>query len=457
MQQKKLLQISKFMSTTVVEDRFAVEKQRFLDLFEKHGAATGAVHPLQEYQQRAIRQAGALSFPTRRDEEWKYTSINRIVQQEYQLGEQVAVSADALSPFIPEGLDAHLIVFVNGVYQPQLSDEKTLPKGMSVLKLEDALDSDQFGTVARGELEKMLTEREDIFLSLNLAFSQHSLFFHTAKNTQAERPVYILHLAAPGGTPIYNSHLNIFVAEESSEFTVIEGQFQLPGTSGVYFNNLANRALVRPNAHVHHYCLQNEGEQGFVINNTDAAHDRDSTFNNYTIDLGGRIVRNNLNTVHLGSNLTTNYYGIYFGNGEQHIDNHTFLDHAVPHCQSNELYKGIVTDKARGVFNGKVLVRQDAQKTNAFQQSSSLVLSNKAQMDSKPQLEIFADDVRCSHGATIGQLDEDSVFYLRSRGMSDAAARAMLQFAFIGEVLGHFPNQAVSTFGAKMIAEKFGA
>ena len=161
------------------------------------------------------------------------------------------------------------------------------------------------------------------------------------------------------------------------------------------------------------------------------------------MDLGGKMVRNNLSTELLDSNTETNYYGIYLGLDKQHIDNQTFIDHAVPHCQSNELYKGILSDKARGVFNGKVLVRQDAQKTNAFQQNSSLVLSNDAVMDAKPQLEIYADDVKCSHGATIGQLDESSIFYLKSRGLSEVQSRNLLQKAFVGEVVENFKNETI--------------
>lgn len=444
------------MSTTITQGRYTEEKQQFAQLFEQEAAANQQpAHPLDEYRQQAIEQLDTLAFPTRRDEEWKYTSVNRLLQPQYQLGQLPKLSQADIQPFLPEGLDAHLIVFVNGQYSAELSSPKELPAGMTVIPMREALDSDRFGAIAREQLDNMLNGREDIFLSLNLVFSQHSLFLHSSKGVVCQTPIYVLHLAAPGEAPVFNSHLNVAVAEANSEFTYIEGQFELPGAAGTYFNNFANRVLVGDNAQLHHYCIQQEGSEGFAINNVEAAQGRDSTFYNYTLDLGGRLVRNNLNTLHTGSNATTNYYGIYFGKGEQHIDNHTFIDHAVPHCQSNELYKGIVTDKARGVFNGKVMVRQDAQKTNAFQQSSSLVLSNQAQMDSKPQLEIFADDVRCSHGATIGQLDEDSVFYLRSRGMNDEQARTMLQRAFLGEVLDFFNNEPLRDMAEGLLAAKF--
>ena len=285
--------------------------------------------------------------------------------------------------------------------------------------------------------------------------ARHGLFIHVAKNAVIEKPVYLIHLAAPGETPTFSSYLNIAIAEQSSEASFIEGLFELPGAEGTYFNNLVNRFRVKPNAHIHHYRLQQEGREGFLISNADVEQDGDSTFSSYAIDLGGRLVRNNLVTTLNNPGTGTNFYGVYFAKGEQHIDNHTFIDHAVPHCISNELYKGILTDKAHGVFNGKVMVRRDAQKTNAFQQNSSLVLSDKAQMDSKPQLEIFADDVRCSHGATIGQLDESAVFYLRSRGLSDDQARFMLQQAFLEEVIEFMKLEPVRAFAEQLILEKF--
>lgn len=444
------------MSTSVAQDRYAEEKQQFRDLFNKTEAANQEpAHPLDEYRQRAMQLAEQLDFPTRRWEEWKYTSVNRLLQPDYQIGQLQPIEHSTITNFLPEGLDAHLLVFINGRYSEALSQATELPAGMTVMPLREAMDSDRFGKIARAQLDHILEEQEDIFIALNTAFSQHSLFLHSDKNVICEKPVYILHLSANASTPVLNNHANIAIAETGSQFTYIEGQFEMPGAQGAYFNNIFNRIVAKSNAHIHHYCLQQEGVEGFVINNVDAEQERDSTFSNYTLDLGGRLVRNNLNTLHKGSNLTTNYYGVYFGKDKQHIDNHTFIDHAQPHCQSNELYKGIMTDRARGVFNGKVMVRQDAQKTNAFQQSSSLVLSNKAEMDSKPQLEIFADDVKCSHGATIGQLDEKSVFYLRSRGLTDTQARAMLQHAFIAEVLDYFPHAPIRDFAEALITLKF--
>ncbi|MEZ4986446.1 MAG: Fe-S cluster assembly protein SufD [Saprospiraceae bacterium] len=267
-------------------------------------------------------------------------------------------------------------------------------------------------------------------------------------------PIHCLYITTSTGQA-HHCHPQHFVkAAAGSQLTILESFHDLEEATPSFIN-AATHIEVAANAHLHYYRLQGAGRESLVVNNTIVRQHRDSVFSHYALDLGGKVVRNNLAATHLDSNLETHYYGVYFGNGNQHIDNQTFIDHAMPHCQSNELYKGIMTDYARGVFNGKVTVRQDAQKTNAFQQNSSLVLSANAIMDTKPQLEIFADDVRCSHGATVGQLDESSVFYLRSRGLSPANARRLLQEAFLGEVVDNMPHEAIRTYAHQLITDKF--
>lgn len=444
---------------TAVQDRYTDVKERFQHLFEAQHAQLNrqASHPYHQFRKEAMKRMEGLSFPSRRDEEWKYTSVNRLLQPEYQLGTPADVSEGQLRPFLIEGLDAIRLVFINGAFREELSDIGKLPEGLAVMSLADALANAEYSGAMQRQLDSLMEGQQDPFMVLNAAFARHGLFIHVAKNAVIEKPVYLIHLAAPGNTPTFSSYLNIFVAGQSSEVSFVEGLYELPGAEGTYFNNLVNRFRIKANAHVLHYRIQQEGREGFLVSNADVEQDGDSTFSSFAVDLGGRLVRNNLATTLNNPGTGTNFYGLYFANGEQHIDNHTFIDHAVPHCQSNELYKGILDGKARGVFNGKVLVRRDAQKTNAFQQNSSLVLSPTAQMDSKPQLEIFADDVRCSHGATIGQLDETAVFYLRTRGLPDAQARAILQHAFLEEVLGFMKLGPVKDFAEQLIHKKFKA
>jgi len=288
---------------------------------------------------------------------------------------------------------------------------------------------------------------------MNRAFAKHGFLIETEANTSEEIPFHFIYINTKGNESHF-THPQLFVnASRSSHLTIIES-YHSTDQEAVYFNNAANCIHVGKNAKVDHYRLQYESKSAYQINNTIVSQERDSEYSNYAADLGGKIVRNNLSSELLDSGTQTNYYGVYLGLNKQHIDNQTFIDHAMPHCQSNELYKGILTDKARGVFNGKVLVRQDAQKTNAFQQNSSLVLSNDAVMDAKPQLEIYADDVKCSHGATIGQLDENSVFYLKSRGLNDEAAKNLLQKAFLGEVVSEFKIEAIRRSVLSKIEDK---
>ncbi len=445
------------MSTVAVQDRYADVKQRFQELFEAQQVKLNGQRsqPYHQFRDKAIKQLDGLRFPTRRDEEWKYTSVNRVLQPDYQVGTPAKITAGQLEPFLMKGLDCYLLVFVNGRYEESLSKVGQLQEGLTITDIASALADEKHGEVVQNQLDSLTEGQEDPFMILNSAFARHGLFIHTKANAVVDKPIYILHLAAPGETPTFSNLLNIVVTDRSSEVSLIEGFFELPGAEGTYFNNLVNRFRVRPNAHAHHYRIQNEGREGFLISNSDVEQDGDSTYSFHTIDIGGRLVRNNFVATLNNPNISTNLYGAYFANGEQHIDNHTFIDHAVPHCVSNELYKGILTGRARGVFNGKVMVRRDAQKTNAFQQNSNLVLSDHAQMDSKPQLEIFADDVRCSHGATIGQLDETAVFYLRSRGLTDSQARGMLQFAFLAEALENMNLEPVREYAEQLIHAKF--
>lgn len=412
-------------------------------------------HPLHRIRKTGMSRLEQQAFPTRRDEEWKYTSVNRVLQPEYQEGQDVTLTANDVEAFLVPDLEAHLMVFVNGIFQQELSSQEAFAEGLTVTDIASALTHEQHGTAVEAQLHQLLLEEGDAFRSLNAAFIRGGLFVHVAAGKTIEKPIYCLHLAAPGDQPVMGNHTKLVQLERNSELTIMEAYFELPGAEGTYFNNVASHFKVAQNAHAHHYRIQQEGAAAFVISNIDITQERDSTYSSYLLDLGARLVRNNLNAVHLDEGITTNYYGAYFGNDKQHIDNHTFIDHAQPHCQSNELYKGILTDSAKGVFNGKVMVRRDAQKINAFQQNSSLVLSDKAVMDTKPQLEIYADDVRCSHGATIGQLDEAAVFYLRSRGLSDAKARAMLQHAFISEAIEPMKHEAVLHYAEQLIAQKF--
>ena len=439
------------------QDNNQAIKQRYNDLFQLfenslNGASKLKAHTL---RQNAIKQLGELSFPSRRDEDWKYTSVTRIIEPAYQLGIPFEIEENQVNSAAVQGLEGIRLVFTNGVLDTKLSNFENLPDGLTIMRLDEAIMSEQFGAEAQSVLTDTQGANSNAFVAINSAFARNGIFIHAAKNKAIDQPIYLMHFNS--GQPekeMFTTPRIVGIAAQSSELTIVEHFIGM--SEHVYFSNSVNRFHVARNGHLSYYKLQQEGFGGYQVTNSVAHQERDSTFSAYTIDLRSRITRNNLSAILKDSGTATNMFGVYLPTKDQHIDNQTFIDHAFPHCNSNELYKGVIKDKARGVFNGKVLVRQDAQKTNAFQQNSSLVLSEKAVMDTKPQLEIYADDVRCSHGATIGQLDEASVYYLKARGLTDDQARAMLQSAFVGEVIEKIPNDSIRAFVEAAVQIKLG-
>lgn len=444
------------MSTALLEKQSATV-MHFQQLFqEKEQQLNGhANEPLPSLQRLAMERLVKTPFPTRRDEDWKYTATTRILAPAYAPGKGVELASEHVTAANIVCLDAYILVFVNGEFSAKHSQMYGLPPEMTLWPIKDALKDDRFRPTIEAQLYKEEDTTQNAFEYLNMAFGNAGHFIHVPKNVVVEKPIHFLYITETEDQAVFTHPQIVISLERNAELTIIEHYTGDVKKDQAYFTNVANRFHLAENANLKHYRIQDESVQAFHVNNTRVRQQRTSTYSGYLVDLGARIVRNNLGAVLKDQATQTNFYGMYFGRGEQHIDNQTFIDHAFPHCESNELYKGIVNDKASAVFNGKVLVRKDAQKTNAYQQNSSLVLSPKAVVDSKPQLEIFADDVKCSHGATIGQLDESSVFYLRSRGLSDAQARSLLQHAFLKEVLEFMPEEKVINASEELISEKF--
>ncbi|MEO1518562.1 MAG: Fe-S cluster assembly protein SufD [Bacteroidota bacterium] len=438
---------------TAVQDKFAAIKANYKQLFDQLEDRLNGYkdHPLHQLRRQAIDQLATLNFPGRKNEDWKYTPVTRMLQPSYKTGTAISVSDELLQAQSFEDLDVHLLVFSNGQLDETRSQIGELPEGVILSSIATALEGPQ-ADKANKVLEQW-AKSTDAFAALNMAFADKGVFAYIPANVRMNKPVYMLHVNDGNEAPFFSHPQRIIVAERGSESHFIE-RYVSPEDS-VYFTNALTHIELGANGKLDHYKIQQESVQAFQVNQVDVLQERDSTYSSYAVDLGGRMVRNNLRTHLQSSGTMTNFYGVYLAKGEQHLDNQTFIDHAFPHCDSNELYKGVIDDKARGVFNGKVIVRQDAQKTNAFQQNSSLVLSQKAVMDTKPQLEIYADDVKCSHGATIGQLDEESIFYLRSRGLNKEQARSLLQQAFLKEVVENMKIDSIRTVVEKLISEKF--
>jgi Fe-S cluster assembly protein SufD len=405
--------------TTLTVDHYS-------DLFAKRSFA-GVPAWLPPLQRAAQSRFAELGFPGRNDEEWRNTDIRPIAEIPFQPAVDSPISGDLAADFQFEGLPQ--IVFVDGRYAPELSTIAHLPGGAKVVSLSEAFRSD--AALLEPHLGRYAEFEREPFTALNTALFNEGAFVYIPRGVVVEQPIHLLYLASQHHAAIHPRTL--IVAEENSQATLVESY---GGSEGqVYFTNAVTEVVLGENAHVDHYKLQRESEDAFHIAMMNVSLKRASNFASHSMTFGGAITRNDVRAVLGAENIECTLNGLYLANGRRLVDNHTSIDHAMPHCNSHEIYKGILDDRARGVFNGKIFVRQDAQKTDAKQTNRTLLLSEDAQINTKPQLEIFADDVKCTHGATIGQLDANQLFYLRCRGIPLQDARALLVYAFASDIV----------------------
>ncbi|MEK6552711.1 MAG: Fe-S cluster assembly protein SufD, partial [Bacteroidota bacterium] len=388
---------------------------------------------LHDIRKNALNSLAELSFPTNRNEEWKYTNVAPILKHNF-IPAMISIvpkfRKEEIKPFLFKDFDYHLIVFINGLFAEELSEIGNLPKGVVV---------DGLNRITKNNPDSIskyinnLSKIDNAFNALNTAYSYDGLVVIVPDGTILEKSIQVLYLNSSKDDLVLSLPRNLIIAGKNSQVSVITN-YRGYGDK-IYFSNIITEVYAGENTIVDLYKIQNENDESFHIEKVQAIQKKSSIFNHYNITFGGAIVRNDINTLHDDQNIETHYYGLYLAHGKQHIDNHTFVDHAKPNCMSNELYKGILDDNSRGVFNGKIIVRRDAQKTNAYQQNKTILLSKTATIDTKPQLEIFADDVKCSHGATVGHLDDTSEFYIRSRGVPQELAKSMLIRAFANDVI----------------------
>jgi len=389
--------------------------------------------PFHETRKAAITRFSELGFPHSKDEEWRYTSVAPLLQHKFKLSAaSEKVTASTIEGIRFSALVKACLVFVNGRFSAELSSMPAQADGVIVTSLKKAFG--QHADLTENYLGKYADFDREAFTALNTAFTVDGSLIYVPADTVVPEPIQIIYLHDGQDASVAHPR-NLIIASRGSQLKVIESYHSTNDTT--YFNNCVTEFVVGENANVEHIKLQEEGTAAFHISNTQIHQEQNSVFSQVNLDLGGSLVRNNTNVTLAGTNCEAHLFGFFLGVDTQHIDNHTFVDHAMPHCFSNELYKGILGDKSKGVFNGKILVRQDAQKTNALQSNKTLLLTNDAVIHAKPQLEIFADDVKCTHGATVGQLDDEALFYLRARGISEEVAGAMLRHAFISDVLGN--------------------
>ena len=406
---------------------------------------------VQQLRQQAIENFERLGFPTTKNEEWKYTNLKPVIA----IDRIAAVIGNTLRdtdelkiplPFI----DAIVVVLENGFLNEKISTIQNIPQGLIIKNISNCSDEAFFIK----HYAKYGDQEVDACCALNTAFANEGVFIHIDKNCQLDKPIYLVNYTTTSNDELITYPRCLVVAEKGSK-SAIEWLTVSPGRMRASaFVNAVNEIVVEENARLDFCILQNDHQLVSQVCNTYAYQEANSHFNINTITTGGNLVRNKLHIKLDGLNVETHLFGLSMGGGHQLIDHHTAVFHAKPHCFSNQLYKGIMDGASQGVFNGKIMVMKDAQKTNAFQSNKNILLSDDASMFAKPQLEIFADDVKCSHGATTGQIDEEALFYLRSRGIGIERAKSLLNVAFAADVINNIPNEPLRNYIMGLIENK---
>jgi len=406
---------------------------------------------LKEIQLLAKNNLLNSQFPTLKTEEWKYTNLKKLLSYDFANSssmDNVVVSNNEIDKLKSSSFDSHLLVFVNGIFEKELSDYSELSNQIFISTIAEAFESDN--ELVEKYFSKISMENT-AFDFLNLSNFVGGLFIHIPKNVVIEKPIQILNITGNAVDISFSSSRNLIIADENSESTFVQKHVGLKGE--IYFNNISTEIYVEKNGILNFYNLQLDNDDSYHFEKTDVIQNRDSQFHHYNFTFGGKLVRNDINAKLDAENIECTLNGLYIANDSQHIDNSTFIDHAKPHSTSNQLYKGILDDSSHGVFAGKILVARDAQLTNAYQNSNTILLSKEAKVDTKPQLEIYADDVKCTHGATVGQLDESALFYILSRGIPREKAKSMLISAFAESVLSDLKIDALKIEISHLIFE----
>lgn len=406
--------------------------------------------PLHQIRRAALQQFDLLGFPTIRHEEWKYSNVSALLKEAFDLDATSDLTADDLTPLQIPNLDGNIVTFVNGRYRPDLSRLVSPAEQVLISSFADTLktDPDLIGT----HFARYADFQDNAFTALNTALAGDGVVVRVPNNVTVEQPIILRFITDARDKNIASQPRNLVIVGRNAEVTMAESYRTLGERAG--FVNVVTEIVLDRDARMQYYKVQNDTERTYHIGTTQVSQTDNSHFYSATVTLNGSFVRNNLNIVLGGQYAEAFMYGLYMPNGRQHVDNHTLVDHAMPNSYSNELYKGILDDTGTGVFNGKIYVRPDAQKTNAYQSCKNVVLSPGASMNTKPQLEIFADDVKCSHGTTTGQLNDEALFYMRSRGIPKDDARTLLLYAFAQDVLSQIKIQPIREYLESVVTQK---
>ncbi len=387
---------------------------------------------LKDFRKNSSVKFDESQFPTKKVEEWKYTNVTPILKQNFIPSPLAKPSTEKISihGYKIQNLDVHLLVFVNGIFNKELSDIGNVENGIIIDNLFNLTNTNPKFIHKFFQLNN---NSENSFNLLNNIFTYDGFVVYIPKNKIIEKPIHVLNISSGSGEKPLIQPRNFIIAEANTHANIISEYIGKNGSE--YFTNILTDITLDENANISYYKLQKESDNAFHVDKTEITQKDSSVLNNFSLSFGSKIARNDINAKLDGKNIECHLYGLYLGNNDQHIDNHTFINHIKPNCMSNEMYKGILDDKAHGVFSGKILVDKIAQKTNSYQSNKAVLLSEDAGVDAKPQLEIYADDVKCTHGATVGKLDEEAYFYIRSRGVPAESARSMLIRAFIDDIV----------------------
>jgi Fe-S cluster assembly protein SufD len=408
---------------------------------------------LHELRSHAIKNFENKGFPTKKEEAWKYTSLNAILKNDFSVfpkKENTIEFKDVKKYFLHE-IDTYKVVFIDGIFSSFLSS--TTHEGLDVCLMASALTKPKYKMVIDNYFNQ-IANKEESLTSLNTAFSLEGAYINIPKSKVVEKPIEIIYFSTGNEAALMVQPRNLIIVGENAHVQIVERHQSL--NSNPVLTNSVTEIFAQKRAIVDYYKVQNDVQTANLIDNTYIAQKQESRVAVHTFSFGGNITRNNLNFYHQGERIDSTLKGITIIGDKQHVDHYTLVQHATPNCESHQNYKTILNDSATGVFNGKIYVEKEAQKTDAFQQNNNILIGDKATINAKPQLEIFADDVKCSHGCTIGQLDESAMFYMQQRGIPKKEAKALLMYAFTSEVTNSVKIPELKAKIARIIAEKLG-
>ena len=438
-------------------------KEKLLSSFMAFEEQVDVHSELHDVRTSAIKNFENKGFPTKKEEAWKYTSLNTILKNDFTVFPKSENSIDfkEVKKYFIHEIDTYKVVFIDGVFSSHLSS--TTHEGIDVCLMSSALQKPKYKMVIDNYFNK-IANKEESLTSLNTAFANEGAYINIPKSKVADKPIEIMYFSTGTEAALLVQPRNLIIVGENSHVQIIERHQSLNETrangerseANPVLTNSVTEIFAQKRAIVDYYKIQNDNLEANLIDNTYVSQKLESTVSVNTFSFGGNLTRNNLNFYHFGERIVSHLNGITIIGGKQHVDHYTLVQHSTPNCESHQDYKGIFSDHSIGVFNGKIFVEKEAQKTNAFQKSNNILLSDKATINAKPQLEIFADDVKCSHGCTIGQLDETAMFYMQQRGIPKKEAKALLMYAFSNAVIESIKIPELKKRITTIIANKLG-